>query len=234
MRRAILCCCTCAVLLGARPAAAQDIAPQDDLPMSVDERGAVLYTGLGLSWVTADFSNLSSAVNLDLAVGAHVPRLRWLSGEIDLSFTVMPGDNSGASTTTTGATACVVPPSALDPDGTPDGCGTDGVTVAEPGQTTSPNDLQMTNLGVFGAVRTPGKVYALGKFGYRYITASIDELNDADRAGTAYSLGGGYRWGAGLSQLELAYTKYSSQLDFFGLNVAYGFGATPDAGAGAP
>lgn len=233
MHRVILCCCACALALAPAPADAQG-RPPEGMPISADESEAVLYTGLGLSWVTADFSNLSSALNLDLAVGAHVPRLRWLSGEIDLSFTVVPGENTGARTATTGATACVVPPSTLDPDGTPDGCGTDGVAVTEPGQTRSPNDLQMTNIGVFAAARTPGKVYALGKYGYRYINASIDELHDNDRAGLAYTLGGGYRWGAGLSQLELAFTKYSSQIDYFGVNVAYGFGATPDSGPGAP
>jgi len=232
MRRVILSCCACALVPAL--AEAQVSAPPDRMPMSADERDAVLYGGLGLSWVTADFENLSSALNLDLSVGAHVPRARWLSGEVDLSFTVLPGDNAGTRVTTTGATACVVPPSMLDPDGTPDGCGTDSVAVAEPGQTRSQNDLQMTNIGVFAAVRTPGKVYALGKYGWRYINASIDELHDEDRAGPAYTLGGGYRWGAGLSQLELAYTQYSSQLDYLGLNIAYGFGATPDSGPGAP
>ena len=232
MRRVVLCCCAC-VLVPAW-AEAQGSGPPAGMPMSVDERNAVLYGGLGLSWVSADFENLSSALNLDLSVGAHLPMARWLSGEVDLSFTVLPGANAGTRTTTTGDTACVVPPSMLDPDGTPDGCGTDGVTVAEPGQTRSQNDLQMTNIGVFAAVRTPGKAYALGKYGWRYINASIDELHDDDRAGPAYALGGGYRWGAGLSQLEVAYTRYSSQIDFFGLNVAYGFGATPDSGSGAP
>jgi hypothetical protein len=74
-------------------------------------------------------------------------------------------------------------------------------------------------------------VYLVGKYGYRYINCSIDEIrNGDDQYGTAYTFGGGYRWGIGLSGLELAYTKYSSQLDYYGFNVAYGFGASPDAG----
>jgi hypothetical protein len=219
---------------GDDPADAPDAPDKEVLEQSGEGRGdrppeektAVLFTGIGLSQVTADFSNLSDAVNLDLAVGAHVPVLTWLSGEIDFSFTIAPGENQGPGGTVT-TTPCVVPPSMLDPDGTPNGC---GVPMASPNPeaTTSTNDLQMTNVGVFAALRTPGKVYVLGKYGYRYINCSIDEIQDGDdQAGTAYAAGAGYRFSP-LTGLELAYTKYSGQLDYWGFNVAYGFGASPE------
>lgn len=186
-----------------------------------EERRAVTYTGLGLSRVSTAFDNLEDAVNLDLGLGARLPWLGWLSAEADLSFTVVPGENRGPQPcTTTGAT----PPSLLDPDGDP------GSTDCAPGAfSRSQNDLQMTNVGAFLVMRTPGRLYLTGRGGYRFINASIDEIQDGgDRRGAAYAGGLGWRWGEGLSGIELAYTRYSSQLDYLGLNVAYGFGASSE------
>ena len=206
-------------------------APDSAVP---EERDAVIFAGIGLSKVRADFSNVSDAINLDLAAGAHVPVLTWLSGEIDFSFTVAPGNNHGVQTTMTG-TPCTVPPSPLDPNGTPDGCDPNATTpptaVLVPGTTRSENDLQMTNIGAFAALRTPGRFYVLGKYGYRYINCSLDEIqHGSDQDGWAWSYGAGWRWGVGLAGVELAYTRYSSQLEYVGLALAYGFGASPGAG----
>jgi hypothetical protein len=235
MRAAVL--CLYAGCVGALPMAvlaAEDDPDKEVLEQSGEGRGdrvpeeehAVLYTGIGLSKVSADFMNLSDALNLDLAAGAHVPVLTWLSGEVDFSFTIAPGENQGSGQQVTPGPACVLPPSDLDPNGTPDNCGEDVVTT-EPGATRTTNELQMTNLGVFAALRTPGKIYAVGKYGYRYISCSIDEIEDGnDQHGTAWTAGGGYRWSP-LSGFELAYTRYSSQIEYAGFNIAYGFGASP-------
>lgn len=209
----------------APPAGATESREVDDVIRTEgstrEERRAVMYTGLGLSRVSTDFDNLDDAVNLDLGLGARLPWFGWLSVEADLSFTVVPGENRGPRPcTTTGAT----PPSLLDPDGDP------GDTTCAPGFfSRSRNDLQMTNVGAFLVARTPGKLYLTGRGGYRFINASIDEIQDGgDRRGMAYSGGLGWRWGEGLTGVELAYTRYSSQLDYLGLNVAYGFGASSE------
>lgn len=220
------------VLAGmAMPVAAQHVpgssAPEPAGPAPAEERSALLYTGVGLSRVSADFTNLSDALNMNLLAGAHLPWLPWLSGEAEFSFTVSPGNNHGSRTVMVGATPCTVPPSMLDPNGTPDDCENDGTSVAQPGTTVSQNDLQMTNVGGFLALRTPGKVYAMGRYGYRHVTSSIDEIQD-DEIGIAYTLGAGYRWRAGLSKFELVYTRYSEYLDYIGLGVVYGFGASAE------
>ena len=220
-------CAACALVLGA-PAAAQDEQPAGG-PRIADERTASLYTGLGLSRVETVFSNVSPAWNLDVTAGMFVPKLTWLSGELDLSFTVNPGNNKGMEVVSSGGTPCTLPPTILDPDGTPNGCDAGAVFTPRPGTTATQNELQMTNIGAFAVLRTPGPVYALAKYGYRYINASLPEIQDGDdQQGTAWTAGAGYRFGRALSQIEFAYTDYSSQLEYWGLNFAYGFGASPD------
>lgn len=211
----------------ALPAAGQHREALEDVAaegLTREERDANLYTGLGLSWVSTDFTNLSEAVNLNLTGGAHLPWLTWLSGEVEISFTVSPGTNHGGHTVETPGETCVVPPSQLDPDGMPDGCGVPTSSPA-PGTTASSNDLQMTNVGAFTVLRTPGPVYAMGRFGYRYINSSIRELDD-DKIGPAWSGGAGYRWRAGLSKFEVGYTRYSEHIDYLGVAVVYGFGGS--------
>jgi hypothetical protein len=226
MRPAALCLAACA--LSPVPALA---APEDmPTPRAVEQGSAVLYTGLGLSRVSTDYSNLSDALNLGLFAGAQVPYLSWLSGEVDFSFTVAPGNNHGTRNVAVGGgTACTLPPSTLDPDGFPDGCDAANTRPA-PGTTASQNDLQMTNLAAFAVLRTPGRVFAVAKYGYRYLNTSIDEIDAGDQTGTAYSVGAGWRWRAGLSKFEAAYTRYSEHLDYLTVGVAYGFGALPESG----
>lgn len=211
------------LILAAMASSAGAVTPEPQGPEPVEEREAVLYGGLGLSWVSTDFTNLSEALNMSMSGGAHLPWLTWVSGEVEFSFTIAPGNNTAEGTTTT-VTPCTVPPSMLDPDGTPNGCGVPS-TTAVAGATASRNDLQMTNLGGFMVLRTPGRVYAVGRAGYRYVNTSIEEIQE-DELGAAYSVGAGYRWRAGLSKFELGYTKYSTYLEYLGLGVVYGFGGS--------
>jgi len=206
----------------AAPAGAATPEPRG--PMPVEGRDAVLYGGLGLSLVSTEYSNLSDAVNLNLVAGAHLPWLTWVSGEVEFSFTVAPGDNTGTGTTRN-VTPCTVPPGMLDPDGTPDGCGEEVVT-AIPGAAATRNDLQMTNLGAFVVVRTPGRVYGVGRFGYCSVNSSVEEIQTDDELGVGYTLGAGYRWREGLSKFEMVYTNYSSHLEYWTLGMVYGFGGS--------
>lgn len=217
----------CAVL-ASLPVRAQDVQPAGGIRTG-EERQSNLYVGLGFSRVSADFSNVSPAWNVDVSAGMFVPKITWISGELDLSFTVNPGNNQGTRVVSSGGEPCVIPPSMLDPDGTPDGCDAGAVVTAEPGTTLSQNELQMVNVGAFLALRSPGPVYVVGKYGYRYINCSLPEIQEGDdQQGTAWTAGAGYRFGRSLSQIELLYSDYSTQLESWGLTFSYGFGASPD------
>lgn len=227
MRLTLLGCAAACALLSS-PLQAQDVQPAGGARMG-EEKDSRLYVGLGLSRVETVFSNVSPAWNLDISAGTFIPKLTWLSAELDLSFTVNPGNNKGTEVVSSGGTPCTIPPTLLDPDGTPDGCDAGAVLTPAPGTTGSQNELQMTNIGAFAVARSPGPVYALGKYGYRYINASLPEIRHGDdQYGTAWTVGAGYRFGRSLSQLEIAFTDYSSQLEYWGVNFAYGFGASPD------
>ena len=78
--------------------------------------------------------------------------------------------------------------------------------------------------GLYAVYRSPGKFYGMGKVGYRYAGTNIQELQ-ADRSGSAYAGGVGYRWNPKKSNgVELYYNKFTSQITYYGLNIAYGFG----------
>jgi hypothetical protein len=229
-----------ALLLAAAPQAlaqaesgdeGSDAAPVDTIPVNVrdeesavqrgdapeEERKAVLFATVGLSHVSSPFANVEDAVNMDVSLGAGLPwpYLDWFGAEIALAFTVVPGEYRGARPCEeTGA----LPP--LSPG---------EVACAAGFYTRSQNELQMTNLGAFGVLRTPGRFYALGKYGWRYIASSIDEIQEGDRDGPAWAAGAGWRFGYGrLTGLELSYSDYSEQLEMVTLALTHGFGAAPD------
>jgi hypothetical protein len=65
-------------------------------------------------------------------------------------------------------------------------------------------------------LKSTGRFYVMGRYGYRYIATSIDELNET-RSGTGFGAGVGYRWGKGLSGVELTYKELSDEVDGIGL-----------------
>ena len=65
-------------------------------------------------------------------------------------------------------------------------------------------------------LKSPGKFYALGRFGYRYVATTIDELNE-NRSGTGFGVGAGYRWGKGLSGVQIQYQQLSDDIDAIGI-----------------
>lgn len=194
----------------------------DPLPFKEEDR-AVSYASVGVSYVSTMVQNVSEAVNLDGTLGLRIPGLTWISGEIVGSFTVVPGKYRGPQSCTSRE------PSPPPPLGSGDAGGTD----CEPGIfTRSTNDFQMTNAAALAVLRTPGVVYVVGKGGYRIINSSIPEIQEGDdRDGPTWTAGAGFRWNQGLSSLEATYTEYSSQIDYYGLTVLYGFGASPGRGA---
>jgi hypothetical protein len=185
----------------------------DDKDKSSDDHAhhseSVTYSGIGLTRVTTDFDNLKSAVNLNFVLGFRVPTFDIFGAEVEIGTTVIPGERKDIPQCSSG--------------GGPLG----GVTTQNcPGKyTQSQSDLQMNNIGVFGVLRSPGRFYAMGKYGYRYLNTSIDELSQ-NRSGAAWGLGGGYRWGESLSGVELFYTHFSQDVKYMGFSIAYGFGGS--------
>jgi hypothetical protein len=171
-----------------------------------EEDTAVTYSNIGLSRVSTDFDNLKNAVNLDLGLGLRVPKINWVSAELDFDLTVIEGDNTSQSSGGCGG-----------PLGPP--CPSGGGKV-----TSSSDPFQMQNIGAYIVLRNPGPFYFMGKYGYRYLQTSVPEIDQAGHNGTSYALGLGWRWGKGLSGVELGYTHYDSDINGWGFNINYGFG----------
>lgn len=198
---------------------------------------AIFYSGLAVQRMDADFDNLDQAINLGFNSGVTIPGLTWLGAEIAGSVTLIPGENSGGRDSQPilggggggGGTPCTIDNPPTPPGCTPSGSG-GGSNGGDSQQrlTQRSDDLQTFDIGVYAAIRTPGTFYATGKIGYRYLQSNIEELVDEDRSGTAYNLGVGYRYGSGLGGVELLYGRISSELDYIGLSLTYGFGTSAE------
>lgn len=173
--------------------------PEDDL----DDQ--VFYSGLGVMRAETDFSNIGEAVNLELVLGFRIPTVKWFGIEIDIGQTIIPGENERANPNT--------PSSNCDPIDEALGLCTPG--GSQPA-TRDRDELQMQALGLSAVLKSTGRFYVMGRYGYRYIATSIDELNE-NRSGTGYGAGVGYRWGTGLSGVELTYKELSEEVEAVGL-----------------
>lgn len=185
-----------------------------------DPSRRITYSSIGLTRASTDFDNLGKPINLSAVLGIRVPTLEIISAEIELSTTLIPGENDGR-TSGGGLGGGGGGGGLLDPIL---GGGDEGGGSAPAGNFTQrPDDLLLNTIGVFGVVRSPGDFYAVGKYGFRYIQSSIQELQE-EASGTAYVLGGGYRYGED-GGVELTYSKYSDFIDYISLVVTYGFGS---------
>lgn len=188
-----------------------------------DSSRKVTYSSIGLTRVSTDFDNLGKPINLSAVLGIRVPTLEFISAEIDLSTTLIPGENDGR-TASSGGTLGGGNGGILDPIF---GGGADDGGEAPVGNFTQrPDDLLLNTIGVFGVLRSPGDFYAVGKYGFRYIQSSLQEFQE-EASGKAYVLGGGYRYNED-GGVELTYSKYSDLIDYVSLVVTYGFGGDDD------
>ncbi|MGH8481416.1 MAG: hypothetical protein ACRES8_03040 [Nevskiaceae bacterium] len=181
------------------PAAAQEPRAQsreDDDYDDEDLDEQVFYSGFGLSRAQTDFINLGEAVNLEAVLGFRIPTAPWFGIEIDIGQTLIPGENRPEVQPSQNCGGLLEPP-----------C---------PGATGDPDDLQMQALGVSAAFKTTGRFYLTGRYGYRYINTSIEEINEK-RSGNGFGFGVGYRWGRGLSGVELSYKELSDDVESIGL-----------------
>lgn len=185
------------------PVGGTDAPPPATEEEELDDQ--VFYSGMGISRVDSGYANLGEAFNLDLTLGFRIPTVKWLGLEIDIGQTIIPGENTGQSGGGGGGGGCPI----TDPFCTP--------SPGTPAQGTNDRDeLQMQALGLSLALKSTGRFYVLGRYGYRYIATSIDELNE-ERSGTGFGGGIGYRWGKGLSGVELSYRELSEQVDSVGI-----------------
>ena len=171
------------------------------------------YASLGVSREDIGLDNVGSLVNLNFSSGIRLPTFNWISAELAGSATVIPGKVSQVQPGTPGS---------------PTGCGPLGLQPCPGGNATnSTGDASTLDIGVYAAFRSPGRIYATGRIGWRYFQTTADtsdgQLYD-ERTGVAFGGGLGWRWGQTLSGVELTYTRVSSDVNLLGLGIVYGFG----------
>lgn len=165
----------------------------------------VFYSGLGVSRAETEFFNIGEAINLEGVMGFRIPTLPWFGLELDIVQTIIPGENNPVAPGT--------PTSNCSPADELLGLCTSG--GGEPASRDG-DDFAMQALGISAAFKSPGRFYVTGKYGYRYIATSIQEL-DEDRSSNGFALGVGYRWGRGHSGVELVYKELAEDVDSIGL-----------------
>jgi len=207
--RRVLCASS---LLAALPALAVDDGTKE-APPTDESDGSISYSGAGVSRVNVKLSDpdikIDGAINLTAIIGFRIPTVDGFGIEIEIGQTIIPGQILERSCSTV-----VNPPPPLGPGGSTTTC-----------SDTDRGDFGMNfAAGLYAAYRTPGKFYGMGKVGWRYAGTNIEELQ-ADRTGSAYAGGLGYRWNLRKnSGVELYYNKFTSQISYVGLNLSYGFG----------
>lgn len=181
----------------------------------VEDELSTTYSSIGLEKITAkNFDNVKDAINLNFTmIGFRIPPAPWFAIELNLGFTMIPGQIDPNSGTPGNPGTCVPPDSGLPPGCIPSTPGT---------QATGSGDFSATTAGVFGVLRSTGSVFAMGKYGYRYLSTSIDQLQN-DRSGNAWGAGIGYRWNKKGSYAEFGYTHYSSELSALGFSLSYSY-----------
>jgi hypothetical protein len=156
----------------------------------------VFYSGFGVARAEADFVNLGAATNLEAVMGFRIPTVPWFGIELDIAQTIIPGETRPEVQPAQNCGGLLEPP-----------C---------PGATNDPDEFAMQALGISAAIKSSGRFYFMAKYGYRYAYTSIEELNE-NRGSNGFGAGVGYRWGKGLSGVELAYKQLGEDIDAIGL-----------------
>jgi hypothetical protein len=184
------------------PSTSSSSASDDD-----DYELSTTYSSIGLQKVAVDVEGFETQdpVNLDITlIGFRIPTVKWFGVELNLGFTMIPGEISTSSSGSPGSCLPVI------------GCsgGSSGSSRKD--------DLGMTTASVFAVARSTGSVFAMGKLGYRYLSSSIEDFPE-DRTGSAWGAGIGYRWNKKGSYAEFGYTKYSPEVSALGFALSYSY-----------
>ena len=194
-------------------------APTED--DELDEQ--VFYSGMGIAQVDSGFANLEKAINLQVVLGFRIPTVKWFGIEFDLGQTIIPGENTSQQQGIGGAgDPCFINPGPAFPNGVPAGCTPSG-SGGEEQVAQDTDEFAMQALGLSAVLKSTGRFYVSGKYGYRYLITSIEDL-DEGRSGKGLGAGVGYRWGKGLSGVELNYQELSDKVDSLNLTFFVRFG----------
>ncbi len=173
----------------------------------------VFYSGMGIERVSTDFANLGEATNLEVVLGFRIPTVPWVGLEIDIGQTIIPGEYRDPRPGQAAGPPCVPPGSN---NNTPPGCEAPAVPGEQGAFDADGREFGMQALGLSLALKSTGRFYVTGKYGYRYIATSNDTVNE-NRSGKGFGAGVGYRWGKGLSGVELGYKQLAEDVDSIGL-----------------
>ncbi len=191
-----------------------------------EERYDPTYSSIRLTSVDTDFDNLDRAFNLGFTLGINIPGVsvipsNMFAAEIDLSSTLIPGENRGTGGLGGGGggggDGCAITDVGCQLGGGGDGGGGGGGSSAN--NTTDPDDLRLNSVGIFLRARTPGTFFGMARAGYRFVETTISELNE-EQTGSTWGLGLGYRYSS-QGAVELTYTQYGSDINYLSLSVSY-------------
>lgn len=204
-----------AALLLSTSVLAVDDGTKEAPPADSETNDSATYSGVGLSKISTDFTNVEDAINLNVVIGFRIPTVNWFGVELELLTSVIPGQVKPEECQSTGGGGGGGP---LDPIFGGGDEGTSGCVR------NAQSDFGVNSAGVYAVLRSPGRYYVMGKTGYRYLTSSLEGLNE-DRSGSAYAGGVGYRWNPRKNNgAEFYYNKLTDSLDYYGFNISYGFG----------
>jgi hypothetical protein len=185
--------------------------PAPSSPEVSDPAQEMTYAGIGFSRVSTGFSNVDPAVNLTGVIGLHPQGINWAALEMELGTTIASGDVTppAASASTTSST-----------------CGGLLQPACPAAGSAAPGHFSLQQGSVFGVLRSPGVVYAIGRIGYQYSNTHLPELN-GEHSGAAWSLGAGWRYHpASATGVELLYTHVTNGVRYVGLSLNRSFGAS--------
>lgn len=80
------------------------------------------------------------------------------------------------------------------------------------------NDVNVDTQAIYGAIRTAGPVYVIGKLGVLREEVEIGSISDTD---TGMSAGIGVGFSVGLAQLELQYTVVEEDISYLSVGVRF-------------
>ena len=182
--------------------------PDEDIDdEELDEQ--VFYSGMGVERVSTDFDNLGEATNLAVVLGFRIPTVPWVGLEIDIGQTIIPGEYRDPRP------AQLAMPLGCGPFPAP-ACTTPAAPAEVGASDANGDEFGMQALGLSLAFKSTGRFYVTGKYGYRYLATSNDTINEK-RSGNGFGVGVGYRWGKGLSGVELGYKELAPDVESIGL-----------------
>lgn len=184
------------------------------------------YSSFRITQAKADFDNLDPGVNLGYTLGFRIPPLDFLSVELDISGTIIPGENQGAVSQPIVDNGDDGDGGILDPifGGGDDGGSGGGSSSGGGKNTRSSNDLLLNTVGVFARIETPRSLnerfYGVARVGYSYVDSTIPELVEDGRGSGSWGVGIGYRYGTN-GRIELRFTQVADDLQYLGLGASF-------------